>query len=79
MIAHNTKEIIVNFLQRDFAFTESEARQELEVLFINNRPVVRDYYLTVRRVGLKAIGNRAVRASIYETFNNTQNHSTFAV
>lgn len=79
MIAYTLKEIIVNFLQRDYSFTEAEARAELEVLFINNRPVTRDYYLTVRRTGLKVIGGRAVRASIYETFKNSQNHASFAV
>ncbi len=78
MIAYTTKEIMVNFLQRDFAFTESEARQELEVLFINNKPVTRDYYLTVRRIGLKSVGDRSVRASIYESFENAQNHSSFS-
>lgn len=80
MIAHTTKTIMVNFLQRNFGFTEAEAKQELEVLFIfHNVPCLRDYYLTVRRTGLKAIGDRAVRAKIYDSFENARNHSTFAV
>lgn len=79
MIAHTTKEIIVNFLQRDFGFTEFDARQELEVLFVNDIPCTRDYYLTVRRFGLVAKCSRAVRISIYESFLNAQNHASFAV
>ena len=78
MINHPAKAIVVKFLQRDMDFTEAEARAELEVLFVNNRPVVRDCYLTVRRVGLKVIGGRTARASVYETFLNAQNHATFA-
>lgn len=79
MIAHTTKQIVINFLQRDFGFTETEARQEIEVLYLTNTiPCVRGYYLTVRRIGLKAI-NRSIRNSIYDSFENAQNHSTFAV
>ena len=79
MIAYTTKEIVVNFLRRDFGFTHAEARKELGVLYVNNIPCLRDYYLTVRRTGLKAIGGRAVRAIIYNTFENARNHATFAV
>jgi hypothetical protein len=78
MIAHTTKEIIVNFLQRDAGMSESDARKELEVLFINGKPVTRDYYLTVRRVGLVGIGSRKKRADIYESFLNAKNHADFS-
>ena len=78
MIAHTTKEILVNWLQRDFCFTEKEARYELGFLMNSNgRPVTRDYYLTVRRVGATITLTRKDRGEIWESFQNAQNHGNF--
>ena len=77
MIAYKLKEIMVNFLQRDFGFSESEARQELEFLFSNSLPVTRDYYRTVSRVGATVALNRKLRDDIWESLENAKNHASF--
>ena len=77
MIAHTTKEIMVNWLQRDFSMSESDARQELEVLYINGLPVLEGFYMTSRRTGLVALKDgRKTRKAIYDSFVNSLNHSS---
>ena len=77
MTAHTVKEIMVNFLQRDFDFIESEARQELEFLFVDGRPVTKDYYRNVRRVGATIALNRLIRDDIWDALENAKNHANF--
>lgn len=78
MTSHTTKEIVLMFLQRDFGFTIGEAKKELTVLYINDEPVLRVYYLYVSRTGCKRLSDgRSDRNKIYNAFENAQNHSTF--
>jgi hypothetical protein len=65
------------FMQRD-GFTHEQAASELSILLVNDRPVLRDHYLTARRTGQSFPLNRQQRASVYMTFENAINHATFA-
>ena len=68
---------MVNFLQRDFGFTESQSRQELDYLFINDLPVIKEYYRTLRRVGATIALSRKLRDDIWESLENAKNHTNF--
>ena len=68
---------MVNFLQRDFGFTESQSRQELDYLFINDLPVIKEYYRTLRRVGATIALSRKLRDDIWEALENAKNHANF--
>ena len=65
------------FMQRD-GYTYEQAASELSVLLVNDRPVLRDHYLTARRTGQSFTLNRQQRASVYRTFESAINHATFA-
>lgn len=65
------------FMQRE-GYTYEQAASELSILLVNDRPVLRDYYLTARRTGQSLTLTRQQRASVYLTFENAINHATFA-
>ena len=65
------------FMQRD-GFTREQATSELSILLVNDRPVLRSYYLTARRTGQSFALTRQQRASVYLTFENAINHATLA-
>jgi hypothetical protein len=65
------------FMVRD-GYSRDHAISELSILLINDRPVLRDYYLTVRRIGQPLALSRSERAAVYRTFENALNHTTFA-
>ena len=67
----------IAFMQRD-GFTHDQAASELCILLVNDRPVLRDYYLTARRTGQSFTLTRKQRADVYSTFENAVNHATFA-
>lgn len=69
--------IFTAFMQRD-GFTYEQAASELSILLVNDRPVLRDYYLTARRTEQSFTLNRQQRASVYRTFENAINHTIFA-
>lgn len=79
MTAYTPKHITIGFLVRDHGFTQAEAIKEIDVLFASpTKLFLKDHYLTVSRVGLRALGGRYARASVYMTAENALNHATDA-
>lgn len=70
-------ETAILFLTRDVGLTSVQAREEVERLFAAPRvPRLRASYLTMSRVGATFAVNRAMRSSIFMSFENALNNAT---
>lgn len=70
--ASTAKDIFVMFLMRE-GFIHNDATAEFD--FIEGK--TEGEYMAARRTGLVAIGGRTARKSIFESYKNALNHSTF--
>lgn len=71
--------VFIGFCARDLDMSQRDAAWEFDnMLTINGRAMLRDYYLHYPRIGAPFALNRARRKEIYEVFCNAQNHVYFA-
>ena len=77
MIAYTPKSIMINWLQRDFRFTEDEACDEIRFLYTNDLPITYQGYLKTRRIGATKVLDRKTRSTIYMSFMRSFEHASF--
>lgn len=68
-----------NFMAREGTMTYVQAVEEFEFLMVNNQTVTEEHYMyRVRRIGASVLLTRSQRQSVYMSFQNAINHSTFS-
>ena len=71
--ATNTKDIFIMFMARE-GFDVVIATSEFALIDGKTEAT----YLSASRLGMTAIGGRAVRKNVFATYNNAKNHASFA-
>lgn len=72
------RRVMIGFLMRDHGFTQEQAINELQYLFVSQTVTGSEgQYLTRSRVGATKALSRGLRISIFQSFKNAINHATF--
>ena len=75
-----TRQIFIQFAQRDLGISASHAGWELDnKLTANGHAMLQDHYLHTSRIGAPFALTRTERRSLFATFENARNHAAFAL